>query len=137
MARLLTTLFDTPTHMLAPQRRWFPALDLVETGDHYEVFADLPGLRADDVSIDVADGVLTISGERTISRQASDGGYMRLERPAGQFARSLTLPKGIDAERIEASFSDGVLAVRIPKPEERRPHRVQITPAESLAAVEA
>ncbi len=79
-------------------RRWIPAMDLVETQDHFVVRADLPGLSQDDISIELEDNVLTISGERKREEKTEKEGYFRLERASGQFARSLTLPEGIDAE---------------------------------------
>src|SRR5215218_8467658 len=101
-------------------RRWVPPMDLVETDDHLVLRADLPGLDVDDVNIEVKDGVLTVSGERT-------DGFYRVERAFGGFSRSMSLPQDVDAERIDASFDKGVLEVRIPKPEERKPHRVEIS----------
>jgi HSP20 family protein len=107
-------------------RRWVPAMDLVETDEHLVLRADLPGLTKDDVNIDIKDGVLTVSGERKSEHEEKSEGYYRMERAFGGFSRSLSLPEGIDAERVTADFADGVLEVRIPKPEERKPHRVAI-----------
>ncbi len=107
-------------------QRWVPATDLVETEGHYVLRADLPGMSEDDVNIEVQDNVLTISGERRSESEQEHEGYQRVERAFGRFTRSLSLPSGIDADRIEASFDNGVLEVRVPKPEERKPHRVEI-----------
>ena len=107
-------------------RRWVPAMDLVETDDHLVLRADLPGLEKDDVNVEVKDGVLTISGERRAEQEHKSEGYHRVERAFGSFSRSLSLPDGIDAEKVTADFDKGVLEVRIPKPEERKPHRVSI-----------
>ncbi len=107
-------------------RRWVPAMDLVETEDHLVLRADLPGLDKEDVEIEVKDGVLTISGERRTEHEDSADGYHRVERAYGRFSRSLSLPQGIDADQVQADFDKGVLEVRIPKPAERKPHRVQI-----------
>jgi HSP20 family protein len=107
-------------------RRWVPAMDLVETDDHLVLRADLPGLDKEDVEIEVKDGVLTVSGERRTEHEDSADGYHRVERAFGRFSRSLSLPQGIDADRVQAEFDKGVLEVRIPKPAERKPHRVQI-----------
>jgi HSP20 family protein len=109
-----------------PGRQWAPAMDLVETDDHLVLKADLPGLDKDDVEIEVSDGVLTISGERKTEHEEREDGYHRVERAYGRFSRSLSLPDGIDAEQVKANFDKGVLEVRIPKPAERKPHRVQI-----------
>jgi HSP20 family protein len=107
-------------------RRWVPAIDLVEGEDHFVLKADLPGLGEDDVSIEVQDGTLTISGERKAEHEARERGWYRVERSFGSFSRSLTLPDGINPDAISARFERGVLEVRIPKPEERKPRRVQI-----------
>jgi HSP20 family protein len=107
-------------------RRWVPPVDLVESGDHFVLKADLPGLTDEDVSIEVQDGTLTISGERSAEHESEEGGWYRLERSYGSFSRSLTLPDGVDAEAISARFENGVLEVNIPKPEERKPRRVEI-----------
>ena len=113
-------------------RRWVPAMDLVETDDHLLLRADLPGLDRDDVSIEVKDGVLTVSGERQAEHDEQADGFYRVERAFGAFSRSLSLPSQIDAERITAEFDRGVLEVRIPKPEERKPHRIEIGGERSL-----
>jgi HSP20 family protein len=107
-------------------RRWIPAMDLVESETDFVLRADLPGLKEEDVVIEVKDNVLTISGERQAERGQTDEGYYRVERAFGSFSRSLTLPEGVDADQVNAEFDSGVLEVRIPKPEERKPRRVQI-----------
>ncbi len=106
--------------------RWVPAMDLVESGESLVLRADLPGLKREDVEIEVKDNVLTVSGERRTESEEKADGYFRVERASGRFSRSLTLPEGIDPDAITADFTDGVLEVRIPKPAERRPHRVAI-----------
>lgn len=110
----------------ARTRRWVPAMDLAETEDHLVLRADLPGLKREDVEIEVKDGVLTISGERRAQQEERSEGFHRIERAFGTFSRSLTLPKGVDPEQVGADFEDGVLEVRIPKPEDTKPVRVQI-----------
>jgi HSP20 family protein len=84
-------------------------------------------MREDDVSIELENNVLSISGERKHESAEEGKGYYRLERASGAFSRSLTLPEGVDAEAIVASFQDGVLELRIPKPAQRKPHRVRIS----------
>jgi HSP20 family protein len=108
-------------------RRWVPPMDLVEADDHFVLKADLPGLSDDDVAIEVQDGTLKISGERKEEHERSERGWYRVERSFGTFSRSLTLPDGIDPDGIKAEFHDGVLEVRIPKPEERKPRRIEIS----------
>jgi HSP20 family protein len=125
MNRLFDSFFGTQGQQ-GLSKRWVPAMDLVEVGDDLVLKADLPGLRREDVSIEVKDGVLTISGERKDEHEEKADGYYRVERTFGSFSRTLTLPKGIEADGIVADFADGVLEVKIPKPEERKPHRVEI-----------
>ncbi len=126
--RLFNSFFDTPVSAgEGSGRRWLPAMDLVEAGDHYVLRADLPGLSEDDVTIEVEDNVLTVSGERKAEHEQRGEGYHRLERAYGSFSRALTLPEGVDPESVQASFARGVLEVRIPKPEERKPRRVAIS----------
>jgi HSP20 family protein len=119
------TFFESPGNG-GVVRRWIPAMDLVEGEDSYVLHADLPGLAEDDVKVEYEDNVLTISGERKTEREERKGGYVRFERASGAFKRSLTLPAGVDANAIQASFANGVLDVTIPKPAASQPHRVAI-----------
>ena len=119
-------LFDAFFGGERDSRRWVPQMDLIEAEDHFVLKADLPGLAEGDVSIEVQDGTLTISGERKAEHEQSERGWYRIERSFGSFSRSLTLPDGVDADGIQARFDRGVLEVRIPKPEERKPRRVEI-----------
>jgi HSP20 family protein len=107
-------------------RRWIPAMDLVESDDHLVLRADLPGMTEDDIEIEIKDNILTVSGERKAEEEKRDEGYYRVERAFGSFSRSLTLPEGVKADDVSASFDKGVLEISIPKPEERKPQRVQI-----------
>jgi HSP20 family protein len=130
MNRLFNSFFDTPTPATgqgAMLRRWIPAMDLVETQDDFVLRADLPGLGEGDVNIELEDNVLTISGERKAEHKEQKEGYYRVERAWGNFSRSLTLPEGVDPESVQASFDRGVLEVRIPKPEQRKPRKVAIS----------
>ena len=134
--RFFNTLFEPRN---GESQRWVPAMDLVEAQDHFVLKADLPGLGEDDVSIEIQDNMLTISGERRSEQEQTERGWYRVERSFGRFSRSLTLPEGVNAEGISAAFDKGVLEVRIPKPEERKPRRVQIKAGEGKkeqAAVE-
>jgi HSP20 family protein len=122
--REMASLFDTPTtamRMAGPPRRWMPALDISETEDHFVVRADVPGMGEEDIALEVQERLLTIGGER------------RDRQSFGRFTRSVTLPEGVDAEAIEASLDKGVLEIRIPKPEERKPKRVAIKVGEQKA----
>jgi HSP20 family protein len=126
-SREIDRVFDAFFGQTDQGRRWMPPVDLVEAEDHFVLKADLPGLAEGDVNIEVQDGTLTISGERKAEHEQREKGWYRIERSFGRFSRSLTLPDGVDPDRIEASFSHGVLEVRIPKPEERKPRRIEIS----------
>jgi HSP20 family protein len=137
--RLFQSFFDTPSGATGNGglRRWHPAMDLVETEEHFVLRADLPGVAEGDVKVELEDNVLTISGERRHEQEAKKGGYYRIERATGSFARTLTLPEGVDADAVQASFDKGVLEVRIPKPEQRKPRRVAISVGDQPATIEA
>lgn len=100
-----------------------PLLDVRETEDEYLVMADVPGVKSEDVTIEVNEQVLTISGSRV---PVETGESQLVERPYGSFVRNLTLPKGVDSDQIKADYTDGVLAVHIPKPAEIRPKKIAI-----------
>jgi HSP20 family protein len=117
-------------------RRWIPAMDLVDGGDHFELRLDLPGLSENDVNIELEDDLLTISGERKSEHQEKKAGYYRVERSYGSFTRSLKLPEGVDPDAVKATFDRGVLEVRIPKPEERKPRKVAISVGAEAPAIE-
>lgn len=136
--RLFGSFFDVPANGNGngAMRRWVPAMDLVETADHFVLKADLPGMSHEDVSIEVEDRVLTIAGERKEQHPAAKEGFVRLERAFGQFRRQLTLPDGVDPDALAATFKDGVLELRIPKPEERKPRRVQIQVGDEPRTIE-
>jgi HSP20 family protein len=138
MNRLFNTVFDTPSNGPGNVlRRWMPAMDLVESGEHFVLRADLPGMSEEDINIEFEDGTLTVSGERKAEHESKNEGYYRVERAFGGFSRSLTLPKGIDPEAVSANFDRGVLEVRIPKPEERKPRRIEISNAGQQQTIEA
>ncbi|MGI9097917.1 MAG: Hsp20/alpha crystallin family protein [Solirubrobacteraceae bacterium] len=127
MNRLFSSFFDTQTTGNGTSaRRWIPAMDLVETDEHFVLKADLPGVVESDVSIEVERNVLTIAGERKAEHEAKHEGYYRLERATGSFSRALTRPEGVDADAVTARFDNGVLEVRIPKPAQAKPRRVRI-----------
>jgi HSP20 family protein len=138
MNRLFNTLFDAPAggNGGGTLRRWIPAMDLVETDEDFVLRSDLPGLSEEDVNIELEDNVLTVSGERKSEHEDHKEGYYRVERASGSFSRSLTLPEGVDPSKIKASFDRGVLEVRIPKPEERKPRKVAISVGEQPQAIE-
>ena len=94
MNRLFNTAFEGPAPGNGGNRRWTPAMDLVETEDHFVLRADLPGMSESDVAIELEDNVLTVAGERKAEHEEKREGFYRVERAFGRFSRSLTLPQG-------------------------------------------
>ena len=141
MNRLFNQVFDAPGGQGGNggtgARRWLPAMDLLETDDSFVLRADLPGMTEQDLTIELEDNVLTVSGERKGEHEEKREGYLRVERAFGGFSRSLTLPQGVDPESVSAHFDKGVLEVRIPKPEQRKPRKITIGSAgEEPATIE-
>jgi HSP20 family protein len=107
---------------------WKLALDVVERDDEYVVRADMPGLKPEEVKIDVEDDLLTISAEHEESEEERKDNYVRRERRYGSFSRSLTLPKGVTADEIKATSKNGVVEISVPKPKQEERKAVSITP---------
>jgi HSP20 family protein len=105
-----------------------PAVDVRETNDEVHVTAELPGMKSEDVTVTMENGVLTISGEKKQELQEGkdDGDYYLFERRYGRFERSFTLPRTVNAYQITARFEDGILTITLPKAENAKPRRVQI-----------
>lgn len=105
---------------------WTPAVDIFDAADAIVLKAELPGLSADDIDIEVDDNVLTLRGERRFEETVEEGRYYRLERSYGSFQRSVTLPQGVKADQITAEFDNGVLTVRVPKADEVKPRKITV-----------
>jgi HSP20 family protein len=101
-----------------------PPVDIEETEDAWIVEADLPGVDKDDIEVDVRDGELTITGE--IKQRERKGILRRRTRPVGNFEFRVALPGGADPNQVDANVNNGVLTVRIPKPEQARPRRIEV-----------
>ena len=106
---------------------WVPALDVWETPTEVVYAFDLPGIPEDDINIEVTDETLTVSGERAKVDETSENGFYRFERRYGTFARAVGLPQGVDPESISARYENGVLEVRVPKPEEQKPKKIELS----------
>lgn len=92
-----------------------PAVDIRETDEAFVVFAELPGLTTEDLNIDVEDGVLRVSGERTLAEGEDREGFRRVERRYGAFSRAFSLPDNVDADAVSAKLEHGVLTLTLPK----------------------
>jgi len=108
-------------------RTWVPAVDIYETDDHQVVLkAELPEMKREDIHLTYENGVLTLKGERKIDAEVKRENYQRMERRYGSFSRSFTLPNTVDANRINASYKDGVLTIRLPHREEAKPKQIAV-----------
>lgn len=121
-------LFDIafPTRTAESFGDWSPALDAHEDKDKYTVSLDVPGLKKDDIKVSVHDGVLTVSGERRSEKDVKEGTVHRTERYYGKFSRSVSLPVEVRADKVSATYKEGVLTVEIPKAEEAKPKTVEV-----------
>jgi HSP20 family protein len=105
---------------------WFPPVDVLESKDSYLIRAELPGMKKEDFNLEVKDGTLTLTGERKFEEPADGVEYHRVERVAGKFVRSFSLPQTVKSDGIQASYRDGVLEVHIPKADEAKPKQIAI-----------
>lgn len=105
---------------------WTPVVDIEEREDAFLIRADLPGVRKEDITIDINNNTLTLKGERKFEGEITKGNYIRVERSYGSFSRSFSLPNNVDAKNIKAKFRDGILELTLPKKEEAKPKKIEI-----------
>ena len=113
--RLFDDLIHRPWGFCREMRGWNPSIDLYENGNCFLLEADLPGVKLEDITVEVEDGDLVLRGHRTIVQTHTEGRFREMERSSGHFLRRLKLPELVDASQLRAEFSDGVLRVMIPK----------------------
>jgi HSP20 family protein len=106
---------------------WRPAVDIYETGNGLVLKAELPGVKKEDVSVEIKDNVLTLKGERAEDKEVDEDNYYRRERCFGTFQRSFNLEQSIQPEKIKAKFKDGILEVEIPRPVEEKPKKISVS----------
>lgn len=106
---------------------WYPAADIYDTEDNYVLKIEVPGLNKKDVNIEVKDNILSVKGERKEEKDEKKDGYHRTERLSGKFHRAFRLPRNVDARKIDASLKDGVLELKVAKPEETKPKNIPIS----------
>ncbi len=111
---------DSRLPVLAGNAAFTPRIDVKEDDVSYEISAELPGLEEKDIELSVSDGSLVLRGEKSDAREAKEGKYYREERIYGRFERAFHLPDGVEADKIEAKFKNGVLAITLPKKEEAK-----------------
>lgn len=108
---------------------WKPLMDVVETKDGITLKVEVPGIKQEDINISLEDNTLTVKGERKHESEVNEEGYKRFERRYGSFQRSVVLPPTVDANRVKATYKDGVLEIQLPKKEEARPKAIKVEAA--------
>jgi HSP20 family protein len=123
LSRLMNGLFDGTGRQT---QAWVPTLDVWESEDALHYAFDLPGIPKDKIAIEVEDGALTVSATRERGQKTGGEGFQRFERRYGSFTRTVGLPQGVSEDEIRATYEHGVLEIRVPKPEQPKPKRIQI-----------
>jgi HSP20 family protein len=123
MSRLMNGLLESNGKI---NESWVPALDVWETDTDVVYAFDLPGLAEDKISIETQDGSLTVTGERARTNETSNDRFYRFERRYGTFTRTIGLPQGVSEDAIQADYTNGVLEIHVPKPEQAKPRRIQV-----------
>jgi len=133
LSRLMNGVFEGAGQQT---QAWVPTLDVWETEDSVVYAFDLPGLSQDQISIETEDGSLTVSATRERSAKIDDERFHRLERRVGSFSRTVGLPQGVSEDAIKASYTNGVLEITVPKPEQPKPRRIEIAGAGAQPTIE-
>jgi HSP20 family protein len=123
MSRLMNGLFEGSGR---ETQSWVPAVDVWETEQELVYAFDVPGVREEEISIELHDDTLTVTAQRDRTEERAEDGYVRFERRFGTFSRAVGVPQGVSEESIKADYKDGVLEIRVAKPEETKPRRIQI-----------
>jgi HSP20 family protein len=123
---LLDENFDR-TRAQPSTSRWYPAVDVLESKDSYLIRAELPGMKREDIKVEVKDGTLILSGERKSEKPAEGVEYRHVERVDAKFWRSFSLPETAKHDGIQATYKDGVLEILVPKAEEAKPRQIEVS----------
>ena len=134
LSRLMNGLFEGSGR---ETQAWVPTMDVWETEAEVVYEFDLPGLQKDKIAIEVEDGALTVSATREREVKVERDRYSRFERRTGSFSRTVGLPSGVSEDAIKASYENGVLEIRVPKPEQPKPKRIEISVDGAQPTIEA
>jgi HSP20 family protein len=134
LSRLMNGLFEGSGRQ---GQAWVPTMDVWETEDRVVYAFDLPGLSQDEIEVEVEDGALTVSATRERSQEIDDERFHRLERRTGTFSRTVGLPQGVSEDAIQASYTNGVLEISVPKPEQQKAKRIAISADGEHPTIEA
>lgn len=105
---------------------WAPVVDVAENNGNIEVKAELPGMKKEDIKVTVKDNVLSLSGERKQEKETKEKTYHRIERYYGSFCRNIQLPESVEADKVKATYENGVLSIVLPKPESAKPKKIDV-----------
>lgn len=105
---------------------WSPVVDIYETSDALVIKAEIPGIKKEDISVEVKDNTLSLKGERKFEKDVNEENYHRMERSYGSFCRVFSLPTTVEQDKVKASFKDGVLEITLPKLEKEKPKQVTV-----------
>lgn len=105
---------------------WAPCVDIVENNGNIEVKAEIPGMKKEDIKVTVRDNVLSIAGERKQEKETKEKTFHRIESYYGKFSRRIQLPSEVEADKIKATYKDGVLNITLPKPESAKPKKIDV-----------
>ncbi len=127
LQREMASVFNAPSvESNFGSEEWTPAVDIAETTEAYQIHADLPGVKSEDIEVTAESGVLTIKGQRHEKTEAEKDNFKRIERFTGTFMRRFTLPETADTDNIKATTRDGVLELVIPKIPQTQPKRINV-----------
>ena len=118
--------FETDDNGNVATANWAPAVDIKEDNEAFTLLADIPGVKPEDIEVNMDNGVLTVKGERQSEKKTEEDNYKRVERQYGVFYRRFTLPDTANADKIEAHSEDGVLRITIPKQEVAQSRRITV-----------
>jgi HSP20 family protein len=124
--RLFDTFLGRPMAPAPVNRTWLPAVDMHETKDELVLSVEVPGVSEKDVTVAITGDLLTIRGERHAADQSKEPQYLHVERVYGQFERLIQLPMAVQADKVKATYRDGVLQITLPKAEELKPREIKI-----------
>ena len=116
---------------------WMPTTDIFETKDNLVIKAEIPGMEMKDLNVEIENNILTIQGERKFEEKTEEKGFQRFERAYGKFVRNFTLPPGVNTEKINATYLNGVLEIELPKKEEAKPKKVHVDVKKVLTTAKA
>ena len=135
MDRLLEGGFTRPLRAIAPFGEWAqPSLDVYQTPKEVIVKASLPGIKPEDVEVNITDDTLTIKGETKAEKKVDEEDYLCRECHYGSFFRSVTLPRSLKTDNVKADFEDGVLKLTIPREEEVKPRKIEVKAKKAIGA---